>query len=73
LGALPLAIQEGTGSELRKPLGITIVGGLLVSQILTLYTTPVIYLYMDKLGKFLSRRRKQPPTRPVELEPVMTH
>ena len=48
LGALPLAIQEGTGSELRKPLGITIVGGLLVSQILTLYTTPVIYLYMDK-------------------------
>jgi multidrug efflux pump len=73
LGALPLAIQEGTGAELRKPLGITIVGGLLVSQILTLYTTPVIYLYMDKLGKFLTRRRKQTPPKPVELEPVMTH
>ncbi|HXM27276.1 MAG TPA: multidrug efflux RND transporter permease subunit [Chthoniobacterales bacterium] len=73
LGALPLAIQEGTGAELRKPLGITIVGGLLVSQILTLYTTPVIYLYMDKLGKLLSRRRKQTPPKPVELEPVMTH
>jgi multidrug efflux pump len=73
LGALPLAVQEGTGAELRKPLGITIVGGLLVSQILTLYTTPVIYLYMDKLGKFLARRRKPRPTKPAELEPVMTH
>jgi multidrug efflux pump len=73
LGALPLAVQEGTGAELRKPLGITIVGGLLVSQILTLYTTPVIYLYMDKFGKFLSRRRKQPPARAAELEPIMTH
>jgi multidrug efflux pump len=70
LGALPLAIQEGTGAELRKPLGITIVGGLLVSQILTLYTTPVIYLYMDKFGKFLSRRRESRPLRSEELEPV---
>jgi multidrug efflux pump subunit AcrB len=70
LGALPLAIQEGTGAELRKPLGITIVGGLLVSQILTLYTTPVIYLYMDKIGKLLSRRREKLPVKPKELEPV---
>ena len=48
-GALPLAFGTGTGSELRQPLGITIVGGLIVSQALTLYTTPVIYLYMDRL------------------------
>ncbi|MHB1959964.1 MAG: efflux RND transporter permease subunit, partial [Acidobacteriaceae bacterium] len=48
-GALPLAFGTGTGSELRRPLGITIVGGLIVSQALTLYTTPVIYLYMDRL------------------------
>ncbi len=57
LGALPLAVGTGTGSELRRPLGITIVGGLLVSQVLTLYTTPVIYLYLDRLGKLLSRRQ----------------
>ena len=48
LGALPLALGIGTGSELRRPLGVTIVGGLIVSQILTLYTTPVVYLYMDR-------------------------
>jgi multidrug efflux pump len=48
-GALPLAFGTGTGSELRKPLGITIVGGLLLSQALTLYTTPVVYLVMDRL------------------------
>jgi multidrug efflux pump len=48
-GALPLAFGTGTGSELRRPLGITIVGGLIVSQLLTLYTTPVVYLYMDRL------------------------
>ncbi|MBZ5605132.1 MAG: multidrug efflux RND transporter permease subunit [Acidobacteriia bacterium] len=51
LGALPLALGRGVGSELRRPLGITIIGGLIVSQLLTLYTTPVVYLYMDKLRK----------------------
>jgi multidrug efflux pump subunit AcrB len=53
LGALPLALQHGTGSELRRPLGISIVGGLLVSQFLTLYTTPVIYLYLDRFGAWV--------------------
>jgi multidrug efflux pump len=57
LGAVPLAIAVGAGSELRRPLGITIIGGLAVSQVLTLYTTPVIYLLLDKLR---SRRSRQP-------------
>ncbi len=62
LGALPLALGTGTGSELRRPLGITIIGGLLVSQLLTLYTTPVVYLYFDRLQHWWYRvRRKEPP------------
>jgi len=48
-GAVPLAFGTGTGSELRRPLGITIVGGLIVSQMLTLYTTPVVYLFFDRM------------------------
>jgi multidrug efflux pump len=56
-GGLPLALMPGTGSEMRRPLGISIVGGLLVSQALTLYTTPVIYLYMDRLQVRLRRRK----------------
>src|SRR5437868_15539590 len=56
LGALPLALGTGVGSELRRPLGITIVGGLLVSQLLTLYTTPVVYLYLDRLRLYVLRR-----------------
>jgi multidrug efflux pump len=55
LGGLPLAFGTGTGSELRRPLGITIVGGLILSQVLTLYTTPVVYLYFDRLARRLSR------------------
>ncbi|WP_392421331.1 multidrug efflux RND transporter permease subunit MdtC [Edwardsiella piscicida] len=60
-GALPLAFSYGDGAELRQPLGITIVGGLLVSQILTLYTTPVVYLYMEKLRARVSRQKALPP------------
>jgi multidrug efflux pump len=57
LGALPMALGAGTGSELRRPLGISIVGGLIVSQVLTLYTTPVVYLFMDRLRLRFARRR----------------
>ena len=60
LGALPLAIGTGTGAELRQPLGISIVGGLIVSQMLTLFTTPVVYLYMDRLRVFLGGRKVAP-------------
>ena len=61
LGALPLALGTGTGSELRRPLGITIVGGLMVSQLLTLYTTPVVYLYLDRLQQWFGASRQVSP------------
>jgi multidrug efflux pump subunit AcrB len=57
LGALPLALERGEGSELRRPMGIAIVGGLLLSQFITLYTTPVVYLYMDRAGTWFRRWR----------------
>jgi len=68
LGALPLTLGLGVGSELRRPLGITIIGGLLLSQVLTLYTTPVIYLYLDQLRRLL----RAAPAAPVDSasEPV---
>jgi len=62
LGAVPLVIASGPGSELRRPLGITIIGGLLVSQILTLYTTPVIYLLLDRLHRKLWGGKSTAPT-----------
>ncbi len=65
LGALPLMLGNGTGSELRRPLGVAIVGGLIVSQVLTLFTTPVIYLMFDRLAARLSGRASPPTIRPA--------
>ena len=59
LGALPLALGAGDGAELRKPLGIAIVGGLILSQLLTLYTTPVVYLYLDRFRLWCQRRLRR--------------
>ncbi|MDE2315221.1 MAG: efflux RND transporter permease subunit, partial [Xanthomonadaceae bacterium] len=59
LGALPLALGNGIGAELRRPLGVSIVGGLLLSQLVTLYTTPVIYLYMERFQEWLRERRER--------------
>jgi multidrug efflux pump len=59
LGAVPLALGSGSGSELRRPLGITIIGGLLISQLLTLYTTPVIYIWFDRLASRLSKKKPE--------------
>jgi HAE1 family hydrophobic/amphiphilic exporter-1/multidrug efflux pump len=70
LGGLPLALGSGTGSELRRPLGISIVGGLIVSQVLTLYTTPVIYLYMERLARWIKPRREEGPAAPVAAGPM---
>ncbi|OJU23757.1 MAG: hypothetical protein BGN89_13005 [Alphaproteobacteria bacterium 64-6] len=74
LGAVPLAMATGPGSELRRPLGVAIIGGLLVSQVLTLYTTPIIYLLLDRLHRRLGgegqaglvRNESAPPTVPAE-------
>jgi len=59
-GAMPIAFGSGGGAELRQPLGVAIVGGLLISQWLTLYTTPVIYLYLERLSRWLGSARRQP-------------
>jgi len=63
LGGLPLALGTGVGSELRRPLGITIVGGLILSQLLTLFTTPVVYVYLDRLSFWMRGRRGEKATR----------
>jgi len=69
LGAMPLALGTGVGSELRRPLGITIVGGLILSQMLTLFTTPVVYIYMDRLQSWLRRTFSRAP----EAAPAAAH
>jgi Cu/Ag efflux pump CusA len=63
---VPLAFGTGTGSELRRPLGIAIIGGLLVSQMLTLYTTPVVYLYMDRFSLWWARRQGASAVGPLQ-------
>jgi hydrophobe/amphiphile efflux-1 (HAE1) family protein len=71
LAGLPLALGTGTGSELRQPLGYAMVGGLAFSQVLTLYTTPVVYLYLDRLQNWLGRgKRKQPPASSEEIRAI---
>ncbi len=72
LGALPLALQSGTGSELRRPLGIAIVGGLLLSQLITLYTTPVVYLYLDRFGHWVRGKPRPAVNSPVAV-PATAH
>ena len=69
LGAVPLAFGKGTGSELRRPLGITIIGGLIMSQMLTLYTTPVVYLYLDRLRIYWEHSRKRGPRSVTQVSP----
>ena len=72
LGGIPLAVGSGIGSELRRPLGICMVGGLLLSQALTLYTTPVIYIFFDQFAQRFSRKRRRPAElRPAEENHVM--
>jgi multidrug efflux pump len=66
LGGVPLALGTGTGAELRRPLGIAIVGGLIFSQLLTLYTTPVIYLAFDRMARRVTGRRASGPAQPAE-------
>jgi multidrug efflux pump len=76
LGGLPLALGTGTGSEMRRPLGITIVGGLIVSQMLTLFTTPVVYIYVDRVRLWLSRAFTQGRTQarpPAISRPAQSH
>jgi HAE1 family hydrophobic/amphiphilic exporter-1 len=62
LGAVPMMVGTGVGSEIRQPLGYAIVGGLAVSQVLTLYTTPVVYIYLDRLQTWLFGERRKAPS-----------
>ncbi|MBA4078999.1 MAG: hypothetical protein C0508_28470, partial [Cyanobacteria bacterium PR.023] len=66
MGAVPIAIGLGAGSESRQPLGLTVVGGLLVSQVVTLYITPVFYIYLDRLQTRLMRKQEKPLVEAVE-------
>ena len=66
-GAMPIAFGQGAGSELRQPLGVAIVGGLLISQWLTLFTTPVIYLYLERLARWVGR-----PYRPSRVQEALS-
>jgi multidrug efflux pump len=73
-GAIPLALGLGEGAELRRPLGIAIVGGLVFSQMLTLYTTPVVYIYLDRFGLWCRRQRarrfgRTPASAPAQSNP----
>jgi HAE1 family hydrophobic/amphiphilic exporter-1 len=67
LGGVPLMLSTGAGAEIRQPLGYTIVGGLLLSQLLTLFTTPVVYLYLDQLSGYFRRLRASPAAAPVSV------
>ena len=67
-GGVPLALGTGMGAELRRPLGISMIGGLIFSQLLTLYTTPVIYLAFDRMAKRLARNRAHDRERQLQLE-----
>jgi hydrophobic/amphiphilic exporter-1 (mainly G- bacteria), HAE1 family len=66
LGTLPIALGVGAGAESRQPLGLSVVGGLLFSQLLTLYVTPVFYLYLEGFREWLSRSRRRPETAPLQ-------
>jgi HAE1 family hydrophobic/amphiphilic exporter-1 len=72
-GALPIALGAGAGAELRQPLGVAVVGGLLVSQLLTLYITPVVYIYLDKVDRILKRRLEPPVDLEEPREPMAPH
>ena len=69
MGALPIALGHGAGAELRQPLGVAVVGGLMVSQLLTLYITPVIYLYLDRLPALVRSWRGSRRPQPTQLVP----